>query len=96
MRQTRLLSVVCIRQKSYLTCALNSCCECTLMSCTSTRYTAGENFFSLGSILAELADIFIVYIVNLINTERANLFAAFSARATVLIVCHLKNLLNIM
>ena len=88
-----LLSVVCVGKKSYLTSTLNSCCKSALMSCACTCYTTGENLLSVGSVLAELIDVFVVDVVNFIYTERANLFTSFSVGTVAFIVSHLKNLL---
>ena len=55
--------------------------QSTLMICTSTGHTAGEDLSSLGDEAAKLGDIFVINIVRSVNTEAAHLFASLASTA---------------
>jgi hypothetical protein len=70
-----------IRQKRDLTCFLNGLCQLTLMHCTGTGGSAGQNLAALGHVAAKLCSILIVNVLALVNTELAH----FSALAILVV-----------
>ena len=85
-----LQKLVCaVRKQSDLTSTLDSRRKLSLVLSTSSRYTAGKDLSSFGSISVELGNILIINAFALINAKLANLFAALLNYAA-LIKCHNK------
>ena len=68
-----------VRQKSNVTCTLDSLGQLTLMSSAGTGHAAGQDLAALGHVLLQLAGIFIVNVCNLIYAECAYLATATAA-----------------
>ena len=64
-----------VGQQSDLTCALDSGGQVTLVSCTGTGGTAGQNLATLGQVTAELSSVLVIDAGHLVHAESTNLLA---------------------
>ncbi len=65
-----------------MSCSLDCHCDLTLMSCTGSCHSSGNNLASVGKISAKLVYILIIYAGYFICAESANLFSALSVVGT--------------
>ncbi len=69
--------LVCyVGEKSYLSCALDSCVELSLMLCASSGNSSGKDLSTLADELSELCGILVVDKVNFINAENADFLSS--------------------
>jgi hypothetical protein len=59
--------------------ALDGDGELALMACAGAGDAAGNNLSAVGEISSQAGDVLVIDIMNLVDTERADLFSAFSA-----------------
>ena len=71
------------RQQSNVTGPLDGDRQFTLMSRTGAGNTAGQNLRALRNEAAQTVDVFVVDILNPVDAEAANLFAALAPTGTV-------------
>jgi hypothetical protein len=88
------LSVARVGKKSNVTCTLDSGGKLSLMSGAVAGDSSGKNLRSVGDILMELGGVLVIYALNLIDAESANLLAALAVGSSVVfLICHDVNLL---
>ena len=88
------LSVARVGKKSNVTGTLDSGGKLSLMSGAVAGDSSGKNLRSVGDILMELGGVLVIYALNLIDAESANLLAALAVGSSVvLLICHDVNLL---
>mgnify|MGYP006895912707 CR=1 FL=1 len=63
-----------VRNKSYLSCLLDSCCKLSLMICAAACYSAGQNLVTLCHALSELSYILIVNEFSSVGTNAQTFF----------------------
>lgn len=71
----------CVRKQSYLTSALNSNRKHTLIFSGSSGNTARKNLAALTDELLQRLDVFIVNVLNFVNSKVANFTALVTASA---------------
>ena len=83
------LSVARVGKKSNVTCTLDSGGKLSLMSGAVAGDSSGKNLRSVGDILMELGGVLVIYALNLIDAESANLLAALAVGSSVVfLICH--------
>ena len=88
------LSVARVGKKSNVTGTLDSGGKLSLMSGAVAGDSSGKNLRSVGDILMELGGVLVIYALNLIDAESANLLAALAVGSSdVFLICHDVNLL---
>ena len=88
------LSVARVGKKSNVTGTLDSGGKLSLMSGAVAGDSSGKNLRSVGDILMELGGVLVIYALNLVDAERANLLAALAVGSSVVfLICHDVNLL---
>ena len=88
------LSVARVGKKSNVTGTLDSGGKLSLMSGAVACNSSGKNLRSVGDILMELGGVLVIYALNLIDAESANLLAALAVGSSVVfLICHDVNLL---
>ena len=88
------LSVARVGKKSNVTGTLDSGGKLSLMSGAVAGDSYGKNLRSVGDILMELGGVLVIYALNLIDAESANLLAALAVGSSVVfLICHDVNLL---
>ena len=94
MRQSPALSVARVRKKSNVTGTLDSGGKLSLMSGAVAGDSSGKNLRSVGDILMELVGVLVIYALNLVDAESANLLAALAVGSSVVfLICHDVNIL---
>ena len=79
-----------------MTSTLDSDCQATLMMCTSSRNSSGEDLSSFRNEAAKLSNILVIDIFRLVDAEAANFSAALATTAAIISlrsVCHCESLL---
>lgn len=77
-----------------MTGTLNSSGKLSLMSCAVAGDSSGKNLCSVGDILMKSGCVLVIYALNLLDAESANLLAALAVGSSVVfLVCHGVNLL---
>ena len=79
-----------------MTSTLDSDCQATLMMCTSSRNSSGEDLASFRNKTAKLGNILVIDVIRLVNTEAAYFSAALATTAAIISlrsVCHCESLL---
>jgi hypothetical protein len=88
------LSVARVGKESNVTGTLDSSGKLSLMSGAVAGDSSGKNLRSVGDILMELGGVLVIYALNLIDAESANLLAALAVGSSVVfLICHDVNLL---
>ena len=77
--QAAALSVGAVWKKSHNSCTLDGGGQLSLMLGAGAGHTAGHNLAALGYKAAKLCSVLVVYALNLIGTELANLSAGLAA-----------------
>ena len=90
--QTREL-VAHVGHQSHITGTLDGNRQLTLMESTGTGHTAGNDLSALAHVLAQAGQILVINVLNAIDAEASNLFAAAVHRAGRTIHSHCGNLL---
>ena len=65
-----------------MSCALNRNGQLALMAGARARDTTRHNLSAVGKVAAKAGDIFVINVVNLIDTEGANLLSSFAVAGT--------------
>ena len=88
------LSVARVGKKSNVTCTLDSGGKLSLMSGAVAGDSSGKNLRSVGDILMKFGCVLVIYALNLVDAESANLLAALAVGSSVVfLICHDVNLL---
>src|SRR4030067_1489783 len=69
-----LILFLCVGKECYTSCLFYSLRQLSLMPCTGTRHTPGQDLTSFCNIVFKNSDIFIIYIIYLVRTKSAKLF----------------------
>lgn len=80
-----------------MTSTLDSDCQATLMMCTSSRNSSGEDLASFRNKTAKLGNILVIDVIRFVNAEAAYFSAALATTTAAIIslrsVCHCESLL---
>ena len=79
-----------------MTSTLDSDCQATLMMCTSSRNSSGEDLASFRNKTAKLGNILVIDVIRFVNAEAAYFSAALATTAAIISlrsVCHCESLL---
>ena len=88
------ISVARVGKESNVTGTLDSGGKLSLMSGAVAGDSSGKNLRSVGDILMELGGVLVIYALNLVDAESANLLAALAVGSSVVfLICHDVNLL---
>ena len=89
-------SVAAEGQESEVTSTLDSDCQATLMMCTSSRNSSGEDLASFRNKTAKLGNILVIDVIRFVNAEAAYFSAALATTTAIISlrsVCHCESLL---